>query len=131
MRSFLFGLTLNHQNELIRTSLQKNSLYNETLKIFADNEFNIKNILINKVSVRHSKNTLSYFDARDGISSVNTDFCKKEQEMVLVELFGKGIYDDYQLLKDYETGYWGMLKIIRKILSIIAGITFRRRKVNC
>ncbi len=131
MRSFLFGLTLNHQNELIRTSLQKNSLYNETLKIFADNEFNIKNILINKVSVRHSKNTLSYFDARDGISSVNTDLCKKEQEMVLIELFGKGIYDDYQLLKDYETGYCGMLKIIRKILSVIAGITFRRRKVNC
>ena len=30
---FLCGFTLNHQNELIKTSLQKDNLYNENLKI--------------------------------------------------------------------------------------------------
>ncbi|NLK45926.1 MAG: glycosyltransferase [Treponema sp.] len=123
---FLCGSTLNHQNELIKTSLQKDNLYNENLKIFADNEFNIKSIIINKESVKHSKNTLSYYDANYGISS-NVELFKKEQHQVLLHYFGKDIVNDYQLLNDYETGYFGVLKFLRYLLNKIAIITFRRR----
>lgn len=127
---FACGSTLNHQNELIKTSLQQENLYNENLKIFADNEFNIKNIVKTDISFKHSKNTLSYYDASDGISSRNIDLFEEEQNQVLLKYYGKELIDICKLLNDYETGYFGILKILRKILNKISMFTFRRKE-NC
>ena len=127
---FITGHTLNHQNELIKTSLQKLNPYNENLKIFADNEFNIKSIIINKVTAKHCKNTLAYYDANCGISSTDIKRVKEEQNQVLFQYFDKEIIDICQLLNDYETGYFGILKILRKILNKISMFTFRRKE-NC
>lgn len=126
---FVRGATLNHQNELIKTSLQQVNLYNENLKIFADNEFNIKNFVKTDIPFKHSKNTLSYYDA-NGISSRNITLLKKEQNQVLLKYYGEELIDICKLLNDYETGYFGILKILRKILNKISMFTFRRKK-NC
>ena len=125
-RYFLSGKTIYHQNELIKTLYIKDRLYNENLKIFADNEFNIRSILLDNVPYKHCKRTLSIYEAVEGISSKQILLCKNEQKQVLVELFGKEIYDDYQLLSDYETGYWGILNKLRLFFNKIAIKTTRR-----
>lgn len=130
---FLLGHGLNHQNQLIKTRLLKETLYNENLKIFADNEFLINSIIKLGSTYKHCSHSITYYEASNGISSTQKELLDLEQKEALIRIFGKETYDEYQLykkkfllLQDYETGYWGLLKILRNILNWIAIKTTRR-----
>ncbi len=125
---FLSGRTLNHQNELIKTSLQKACLYSENYKIFSDNEFNIKNILFNKVSTKHFSRTIAYYEGSEGISSTQLELLENEREKGMESFFDREIIDDYRLLIDYELGYMGLLKKLRILLNYVRSIIIRIRK---
>ena len=123
---FVLGPLINHQNELIKTSILKETPYNENLKILADNEFNIKMLIKNNASYKHYPYSLSYYEACDGISSKQKALAHEEHKQVCIKFFGKERYEKYELLHDYETGYWGILKKMRLFLKFIASKTTRR-----
>lgn len=124
--TFLLGPLINHQNEFIKTMLLKENPYNEKLKILADNEFNVKMIKRNNVSYKHYSYPISCYEAYNGISSKQKVLAFKEYKQVCIEYFGEDCYEKYALLRDYETGYWGILKKMRLLLNFIAKKTTRR-----
>ena len=130
---FLLGHGLNHQNQLIKTHLLQETLYNENSKIFADNEFLINSIIKNGSTYKHYSRSISYYEASNGISSTQKGLLDMEQKEALIRIFGKETFDEYQLykkklllLQDYETGYLGILKKTRIVLNWIASKTTRR-----
>ena len=127
---FASGHTIFHQNELIKTNLLKETPYNENLKLFSDNEFNIKTLILQKKSYKHCSNTISCYEAASGMSSTQRGLLFKEQKQVLIECFGEEIYNRYQLLNDYETGYYGIMKKIRSFLNWMASKTTRKYQVE-
>lgn len=125
---FISGRTIYHQNELIKTYLLKENPYNEELKTFSDNEFNIKAIILQKHSYRHFHRTIVYYEALEGISSTQINLVQKEQNQVLTECFGDELVQNYKLLIDYELGYMGLLKKLRILLNYVRSIIIRTRK---
>ena len=63
------------------------------------------------------------------MSSTQRGLLFKEQKQVLIECFGEEICNRYQLLNDYETGYYGIMKKIRSFLNWMASKTTRKYQV--
>lgn len=128
---FLFFVrhSINHQSILINTKLQKSMPYSMEYKICADQDFLMKAILDDKRSYKHINIVMCICDSISGLSSINktetlTEF-NKIRNRYFVELIQRNP-KIMQIFFDYEIGYAGILKKIRKILLFISNHTFRR-----
>lgn len=97
----LFTSTVPHQGSLIKTSIQKKNLYDESLKIVADWKFFVQTIIISNCSIEYTNIPISKYDTK-GISSVNTKDTRQEKEMVLMKMFPARLLADYQWMKSTE-----------------------------
>ena len=119
---------INHQSMLIRTELQKRHAYNLDYKIVADRQFFLTALLSENCSTKYIDLTLCNFEAENGLSSREAELLRKESGKLVDIFFPKRIQEALTLLEDYENGYKGILKKIRKLLLFVAKYTFRRKR---
>lgn len=93
---YFFEGNLPHQACFIKTSVQKQFPYNESLKIVSDWEFFLKTLILNNGSYRKISKIISYFDF-NGISSSNQKLHLKERKIIIQNLFPARILEDYRL----------------------------------
>lgn len=98
---YLYSSTVPHQGSFIKTSLQKQYPYDESLKIVADWFFFVQTIIQANCSIKHVNFPVAKFDL-EGISTSNPQATWKEKEMVLSKLFPPRILADYQQMKASE-----------------------------
>lgn len=116
---FLFGGTINHQNELIKTILLNQNPYNEKNRIISDTEFNIKMVCQSNISIKYEKTSISYYESEAGISSKSQKLLQEEYKQILCDIFDSSVVESYKLLNDYQNGYGGILRMLRNILKPI------------
>ena len=132
---------LNHQNTLIKTTLQKKHLYLENYKINSDGEFFMSCLLNENVSWRYIRDTIAKYEFETGVSTLNCNLYRVERKKIIESLFSKSMIIDALFCKqedcwnlqkkcdelkndydDYNECYMGVLRRLRKLLRFIRGI---------
>ncbi len=124
--ALFYRCMINHQSLLIKTDLQKKHPYSLDFKIVADRHFFMTALLNENCSIKYINLTLCNFEAEDGLSSRNCDATRNESAKLTDIFFPKMVQRDLALLEDYENGYKGCLRRLRKVLMFIANKTVRR-----
>ncbi len=132
---YFFRRTINHQNCLIKTSLQQNDLFDLNYKIISDRIFFIN--VIDKydfLKIEHIDFYISKYESETGISTINQQKIVEELNDFLNKKFSKPIIEGFKYLWEaqlkldlYENGYKGILK---KIFSVLTTYTKIKEKLR-
>lgn len=134
---FYYGKTLNHQNVLIKTSIQKEHLYSLDFKILSDREFFMH--CIQKDTSQRFINTdiISKYENETGLSTICIDKIKEEKKQLDNIYFSKAIQNSFNYLMAYknelniyENCYHGLLKKIRKLCLMYTKLKYSFRKTR-
>lgn len=134
---FYYGKTLNHQNALIKTSIQKEHLYSLDFKILSDREFFMH--CIQKDASQRFINTdiISKYENETGLSTIYIDKIKEEKKQLDNIYFSKAIQNSFNYLMAYkneldiyENCYHGLLKKIRKLCLMYTKLKYSFRKTR-
>lgn len=117
--SFFANNSLNHQNCLIKTSLQKKYLFNTTYKILSDREFFVKAILNESyITFKYIPFIISKYECENGISSKMKSLLAEENEDFKKKYFGSWLTDEAEYtaylqnkLFIFEEGYFGIPRL--------------------
>jgi glycosyltransferase involved in cell wall biosynthesis len=104
--SFFFeGMTLSHQNTLIKTSLQKQIPYTNNYCLAGDIEFFMNALIKNNSTCRHVPDVLAYFDFENGISSdpKTKDARMEEWERLRTQFFPLRLQSDLIRLRELNS----------------------------
>ena len=116
---------VNHQSILIKTNLQKKHPYSLDFKICSDRYFFLTALLTENCTTKYFDITICDYEAEDGLSSRNGELGSKECEILKDIFFPKKVQEALQKLDDYENGYKGILRKLRRILEFVAERTLR------
>lgn len=98
LRHFFQGYSLPHPATFHKKSLfEEYGYYDENLKIVSDWKFFIEALVKHNATISYIDITISYFDMQ-GISNANEKLIANEHSIVLNDLFGPKIYEDYKYL---------------------------------
>lgn len=134
---YLYRKSINHQNCLIKTELQKKYPYSMEYKILSDREFFIR-VLQNEESIKiqYIDFIISKYEEEFGLSASNHSVVIEEENR-LRNAFPKIQKDSFSFFEEkekalqekldlYEKGYHGLLK---KIMNILQNYTNLKKKL--
>ena len=122
MMTFYKG-AIPHQATFHRSSLFKNSMYDETLRISSDWKFFFQKIILENASYNLMPIVVCSFDT-GGISNTNTEWAAKERNQIISENLPARVIKDYERYKDKECEMLELIpqfKYTRTINKVITG----------
>ena len=99
--AMFFMWTLPHQSSFIKSTLFKDSLYDESLRITSDWRFFMEKIVYEGRSFKLLDTIISNRE-QDGIGSIQFYKIAEERNLVLTNLLPPGIYKDYKSLSHLD-----------------------------
>jgi hypothetical protein len=98
------GGSLCHPASFIRKKLLLENKYDESLKICSDWKFFLQVLIFMDATYKAINIDVSLFDS-DGVSSLNFELRKSEQQKVLKEMIPPNILIDYEIFQGYHDSY--------------------------
>ena len=129
---------LNHQNVLIKTSLQKAHLYSTDFKILSDREFFLYWLMNGGASFRFIDDAIAKYECETGISTTQIDLIEVEMKRLNDLYFSPQIQDSFAYvwnlyaevkteLSVYTKCYHG---ILRRLKDALRGYSRIKRKIT-
>ncbi|MBR0032738.1 MAG: glycosyltransferase [Treponema sp.] len=138
---YLYRKSINHQNCLIKTSLQKKYPYSLEYKILGDRDFFIRAILCEpEIRTKHIDFIISKYECETGVSSAYPEKLREEEKRLQEKSFPKFLRDSFvffeekekavrEELDSYEKKYHGILRRMRAALEKYTALKrFLKRK---
>ena len=127
--AYLYRASVNHQNCLIRTALQKKRPYRTDYEILADRAFFVRALLEEpELDARYVDFIIAKYECETGVSARNPGKVAAEERRLQRECFPKALRDSFEYLEEreravqerldeYEKKHRGVLKSMKSLLD--------------